>query len=353
MLIIGCDFHPPFQRVAIFDKTNGEIVIRRLGHTQEALEFYGNIASGALIGLESTGYSGWFERAMAKLGHQVWVGDATQIRATMTRKQKTDKRDAEQIVKLLLEERFPRIWVPSDAERDARQLLMHRDKLVRMRTLVKNQLQFLAMNQGLQLKWKLWTEPGQRQLAELELNPYTSERRASLLRLLEQLKGEVEQLDAVVEQEAAARPEAVRLMTHPGVGPVTSLAFVLTLGPPERFPGARQVASYFGLIPSEHSSGNKRHLGHISKQGNSFMRFLLVEAGHSACRKDAELKRFYGHCKRTHQHAGVAKVAVARKLAVRLYWMLRDRIDYQELLRRRSHGGQPESFRGRKLRPTA
>ena len=353
MLIIGCDFHPPFQRVAIFDNLTGEIIVRRLEHTAEALAFYSSLSPGALIGLEATGFSGWFERAMEKMGHQVWVGDAAQIRATMTRKQKTDKRDAEQIVKLLLEDRFPKIWVPNNADRDARQLLLHRDKLVRVRTLVKNQVQYLAMNQGLQLKWKLWTKAGQRQLVELEMAPYTADRRASLLRLLQQLEGEIEQLDGVVEREAQARPEAVRLMTHPGVGPVTSLAFVVTLGPPERFPGARQVASYFGLIPSEHSSGGKQRLGHITKQGNSFLRFLLVEAGHTACRKDPELKRYYGHCRRTHQHAGVAKVAVARKLAVRLYWMLRDRIDYQELLHRRSHAGQPESCCGRKSRPAA
>jgi transposase len=353
MLIIGCDFHPAFQQVAIFDKETGEIVVRRLAHTEEALAFYRSVAGGALIGLESTGYSGWFERAVEKMGHQLWVGDATQIRASMTRKQKTDKRDAEHIVKLLLEDRFPKIWVPTEAERDTRQLLLHRDKLVRMRTLIKNQLQYLAMNQGLRLKWKLWTAAGQRDLTELEMNPHAADRRASLLRLLEQLEPEIQQLDRAVEQEAERRPEAVRLMSHPGVGPVTSLAFVLTLGPAERFPGARQVASYFGLIPSERSSGGKQRLGHISKQGNAFMRFLLVEAGHTACRQDPELKRFYGHCKHTHQHAGVAKVAVARKLAVRLYWMLRDRLDYPALLRRRSHAGQPESFRGRKFRPTA
>ncbi len=349
MLIIGCDFHPGFQRVAIFDKATGEVVVRRLGHPGEALQFYGSLPSGVLIGIESTGYSGWFERALEKMGHQAWIGDATQIRASMTRKQKTDKRDAEHIVKLLLEDRFPRIWVPSETDRDARQLLMHRDKLVRMRTLVKNQLQYLAMNQGLQLKGKLWTVAGQEQLAELELQPYSSERRASLLRLLEQLEAEIAQLDKAVEREAESRPEAVRLMTHPGVGAVTSLAFVLTLGPAQRFAGGRQVGSYFGLIPSEHSSGGKQRLGHISKQGNAFMRFLLVEAGHTACRKDPELKRFYGHCKHNHQHAGVAKVAVARKLAVRLYWMLRDRLDYDALLSRRSHAGQPESFCGRKF----
>ncbi len=130
---------------------------------------------------------------------------------------------------------------------------------------------------------------------------------------------------------------------------MVSLAFVLTLGPPQRFPGARQVASYFGLIPREHSSGGKQRFGSITKQGNAFLRYLLVQGGHGAARLDPELRHFYGHCKHTHEHVGVAKVAVARKLAVRLYWMLRDEIDYPQLRqRRRSHAGELESSCGRK-----
>ncbi len=349
MLIIGCDFHPGFQQVAIFDPQTGEIVQRRLGHPQEAIEFYRQLSAGVLVGLESTGYSGWFERVLEQLGHQVWVGDATQIRASMTRKQKTDKRDAEHMVKLLVEGRFPRIWVPSPEDRDARQLLVHRHKLVQLQTQVKNQLQFLAMNQGLQLKWKLWTRAGRQKLEQLPLAPHAGARRASLLALLDQLDQQIAALDATVLREAEARPEAMRLMTHPGVGPVVSLAFVVTMGPVERFAGARQVASYFGLIPRERSSGGKQRLGGISKQGNSFLRYLLVQGGHSAARLDPELRRFYGHCTHTHEHAGVAKVAVARKLAVRLYWMLRYRMDYAALCQqRRSHAGQPESCCGRK-----
>ncbi len=349
MLIIGCDFHPGFQQVAIFDPKTGEIVQRRLAHPQEAIKFYRQLSAGVLVGLESTGYSGWFERLLEELGHQVWVGDATQIRASMTRKQKTDKRDAEHMVKLLVEERFPRIWVPAVADRDARQLLVHRQKLVQWQTQVKNQLQFLALNQGLQLKWKLWTRAGRQHLQQLPLGPYASQRRASLLALLNQLEEQIADLDAAVLREAEARPEAVRLMTHPGVGPVVSLAFVVTVGPVERFAGARQVASYFGLIPRERSSGGRQRLGGISKQGNSFMRYLLVQGGHSAARLDPELRRFYGHCTHTHEHVGVAKVAVARKLAVRLYWMLRNRLDYAGLCQqRRSHAGKPESYCGRK-----
>src|SRR5271157_4133737 len=126
MLIIGCDYHPGFQQVAMLDRETGEIVQRRLAHPQQAREFYRGLPAGVRVGIESTGFSGWFERLLETLGHQVWIGDATQIRASMTRKQKTDKRDAEHIVKLLVEGRFPRIWVPAAGDRDARQLLVHR-----------------------------------------------------------------------------------------------------------------------------------------------------------------------------------------------------------------------------------
>jgi len=166
-----------------------------------------------------------------------------------------------------------------------------------------------------------------------------------LLKQLEEMNAEIDRLDRAVRQEAAARPAAVRLMSHPGLGPVTALAFVLTIGDARRFEKSRQVASYLGLIPSEHSSGGKQRLGHISKQGNSLMRFLLVEAGQSAVRKDAELRRFYMRVQHRHS-TGVAKVAVARKLALRLYWMLR-RTMAQAQFQAGPYAGKPESFCGR------
>jgi transposase len=120
-------------------------------------------------------------------------------------------------------------------------------------------------------------------------------------------------------------------MTHPGVGPVTALAFVLTMGPVSRFPRGKQVSSYLGLIPSEDSSGGRQRLGHISKQGNAFLRGLLVEAAQSAVRHEPQMRREY---RRLAQKKGraVAKVAMARKLAVRLYWMLRGGKDYAQLV---------------------
>src|ERR1700681_3378208 len=185
----------------------------------------------------------------------------------------TDRRDAELLLRLLAEDRFPRIWVPTAAERDERQLLLHRHKLVRMRTQVKNQWQAQALNQGVQRKRKLWSEAGREQLESLPLLPWASRRRAELLQLLDQLEASISELDRAVAEQAWARPAARRLMAHPGVGAVTALAFALTMGHAERIQRGKQVASYLGLIPSEHSSAApQQRLGHISKQGNPFLR---------------------------------------------------------------------------------
>ncbi|HKU22653.1 MAG TPA: IS110 family transposase [Terriglobales bacterium] len=331
MVIIGCDFHPSFQQVAIFDNQTGEIQEKRLGHREEAEQYYRSLAGQQVrVGMEACGHYPWFERLLAELGFELWLGDAGQIRASVVRKQKTDRRDAGQLLQLLREERFPQIWVPSLEERDVRQLLLHRHKQVQARTQVKNQLQSLALSQGLQRRRKLWTAAGRAELQKLELLPYAAQRREHLLRSLDQLQREIGELNRRVEEEVGRRPAALRLMTHPGVGPVTALALVLTVGPAERFAGGRQVASYFGLIPSEHSSGGRQQLGRISKQGSSFLRFLLVEAGQSAARQDAELGRFYRRLA-ARKHRALAKVAVARKLAVRLYLMLREDWTYAQL----------------------
>jgi transposase len=330
MLIIGCDFHPGFQQVAIFDNQTGEIEQRRLGHRAEAEQFYRGLAAGVVVGMEACGHYPWFERLVEECGHQLWLGDASQIRASVVRKQKTDRRDAEHILDLLRTGRFPRIWVASLEERDVRQLLVHRHKQVQARTRIKNQLQAMALSQGVQKKGKLWSRGGREELEKLELLPYAARRREQLLATLDQLEVEIAKLNQQVEEEVKRRLAAVRLMTHPGVGPVTALAMVLTLGPAERFASGKQVASYFGLIPSEHSSGGGQRLGHISKQGSSFLRFLLVEAGQSAARYDAELGRFYRRLA-ARKHRGLAKVAVARKLAVRLYLMLREDWTYAQL----------------------
>jgi len=333
MLIVGCDYHPRWQQVAWFDTETGEIGEQKLVNGDgEAERWYGQLPVPSLIGLEATGNSQWFLDLLNQLGHEVWVGDAAEIRASYVRRQKNDRRDAGHVLQLLREGRFPRLWVPSAEQRDLRQLLIHRHKLVQIRSRVKNGLQHLAMNQGMQKKSRLWSAAGQKAFRQVPLSGWAGCRRQDLLQLLTYLDQQIASLDRAAQQAAEQDPQARLLLTQPGVGPITALAFVLTIGDVTRFARGKQVASYVGLIPREHSSGGRQRLGAISKQGNSFLRMLLVEAAHSVVRLDEGFRKQYAH--RCHSKAkGVAKVAAARRLAVRLYWMLRTHTPYPEIVR--------------------
>ena len=350
MLIIGCDYHPSGQQVFGIDTESGEIFADRwIAHTGAELdEFYQGLPGGTVVGVECSGNMLWFERRLAQYGHRLRLGDAAQIRAKETRKQKHDRRDAELIARLLVEGNFPELrWVPTLAERDLRQLLMHRHKLVRMRAQVKNQLQHIALNQGQQKKRQLWTKAGRELLEQLRLEPWTARRRDDLLRWLDLLSSDCESVEREVRQAAEANAEARLLMTHSGIGPVISLAFVLTIGRIERFERSRQLVSYLGLNPSEDSSGARRRLGGISKQGSSFMRLLLIQGAQTAVRGDEELHRQYRRLA-AKKHRAVAKVMVARKLVVRMFWMLKTQKTHAELVRMRgssSHPGVSETDR--------
>jgi transposase len=212
MKIIGCDFHPGYQQIAMWDKVSGEMMERSLSHErkEEVRAFYAGLEGPVRVGIEASGQSQWFERLLVELGHEVWIGDAAKIRASCERKQKTDRRDAQLLVKLLDENRFPQIWVPTPEERDARQLLWHRAKLVRLRSQVKNQLQALALNQGVQRKRKLWSAVGRKQLENLPLLPWASRRRTELLALLDQLDASIGELDHAVMEQAYQQPAARR-----------------------------------------------------------------------------------------------------------------------------------------------
>jgi transposase len=343
MMIIGIDYHPDFQQIAFADTETGECGEQRLNHSnQEAEKFYRDLKQRGIrvrVGLEATGYSRWFERLLVELGIEAWIGNAAEIKTHRVRKQKTDRHDAQLLLKLLLEDRFPRVWVPAPENRDLRHLLWHRHRLVQMRTRIMNQLQALAMNEGQRWKKKLWGEQGRAKLEKLPLAPWASQRRQDLVALLDRMNSTIEQLTKAVEQEARKRPEVLRLMTHPGVGSLTALAFVLIIGTPERFHSGKQIGSYIGLVPSEDSSGGHQRLGHISKQGNTLLRFLLVEAAQAATRCNPDWRRRYVHLA-MRREKNIAKVAMGRRLAVRLYWMWRKEWDYAQFLKFGSYAGK-------------
>ncbi len=352
MLIIGCDFHPGFQQVAIFDNRTGEIQEKRLQHRGEAEQFYVSLAGHEVrVGMEACGHYPWFERLLAELGFELWLGDAARVRASVVRRQKTDRRDAEHLLDLLRENRFPRIWVPSLEVRDVRQLLVHRHKQVQARTRTKNQLQAMALSHGVQKKHKLWSQAGRAELEQLPLLPYASERRKRLLAALDGLEAEILELDRRVAEEARQRPEAVRLMTHPGVGSVTALAMVLTLGPAGRFASGKQVGSLF-RPDSERRIQRRKTAAGQDQQTRQFVSALFAggsgtDGGAVGSATEALLSPPGGAQKsQRRQGGGGQKVGhavvpdVARRLDVRATESGR-------------HAGEPESFRGRRVKSRA
>ena len=225
------------------------------------------------------------------------------------------------------------IWLPTKELLDLRALVLHRHQWVRIRTRIQNALQAMALANGLRRGPSLWSYDGQAKIAFLPMLPHASYRRSALQALYRRMDEEIDNLTQQVAEQAEQRSGARRLMTHPGVGPVTALATDVFLGNPKRFLDGKALASYVGIIPREYSSGGKQRFGGVTKQGSPLLRFLWCEAGAHAVRRDPELKRFYRR-KLVQKGLGKARVAVARKLGIRLWIMLRDEIDYEEFCRR-------------------
>jgi transposase len=318
----------------MLDTDTGELVEKTIEHQGEQVrEFYSALSGPTRVGIEASGSIQWFLMWMEELGIECRVGHPARIRKAETRKQKHDRRDARLLLTLLAENRFPSIWMPSTEQGDLRTLLRHRHQWVRMRSRVQHTLQSIALNQGLRLGRSLWSQAGQRALRALPLAPHATHRRAELLSIYPRMQESIDELDQLMWEQAQQRPTARRLMTHPGVGPITSLATEVFLGDPQRFADGKAIASYVGMIPGEYSSGGRQGLGAMTKQGNDLLRYLWCEAAMHAVRRDPKLQRFYRR-KLVQKGLGKARVAAARKLGIRLWIMMRDEIDYQEFCRR-------------------
>jgi transposase len=333
---IGVDFHARQQTISYLTTKDGEIRRLQLDHGQpdEVKRFYQQFAGQpVVVGFESSGYVAWFEEMLEELGGEIWIGHATAIRLFARRRQKNDRRDADLILDLLVSGDFPRIHRYSAASREVLQQLRYRQRLVKMRTMVVNSLLFMASSRGLSLRTQLKSRRGLERLQQLALPQPLTEQRDELCQLLLELKHKVDKVEEWLAARAESDVRVKRLRTHYGIGPLTGLCLVHTLECPERFANSRKVTAYVGFDPVEDSSGERRRIGSISKQGSRLLRFYLVEAGQIAIRQDQDLARVYQRVLIRRGHAK-AKVAVGRRLLVRAFIMLRDEIDYAEFQRR-------------------
>ena len=331
---VAVDFHARQQTISYCDLADGEIHRRELQHQHDDVRaFYVQFTGEVIVGFEASGYTAWFEQMLEELGHIVWLGNPAEIRRKAPRRQKNDRRDADLMLDLMLKGDFPQLHRFSDESRAVLRQLRYRHKLVKVRTLAKNSLHAIGINAGLPLKRRLLTQKGVRQLQALPLSPVLVTQRDEWLQLAALMTERIATVEAALEEIAANDPDVVLLRTHPGIGLLTALALRYTLVPVSRFTTTRKVTAYVGLDCMEDQSADRRRMGGISKEGSRLLRFLLNEAGSIACRKDPDLKRFY-HRLVHRRDRPKAKVAVARKLLVRSFIMLRDQIDYAEFVRR-------------------
>ncbi len=333
-LYIGVDIHARQQTLSYLDTSDGTTGQVELSHERDDIKgYYSQFRGEVIIGIEASGYTNWFEELIEQLGHKLLVGDAAEIRRLARRRQKNDGRDADLILELLWHHEFPVLFRYSQESREVLRQLRYRHKLVKLRTMVVNTLHALAINAGLSLRAQLLTKGGRKQLAGLQLSAISQQQRDELVSLTDELTRRIQTVEKWLQEQARKDVRVQRLQTHPGVGLLTSLCLVHTLGELSRFSSTRKVAAYVGFDPMEDSSAERKAYGGISKAGSRLLRYLLVEAGQTAAKHDQQLKQFYRRLLPRRGKAR-AKVAVARKLLLRCFIMGRAEIDYAEFLRR-------------------
>ena len=291
---VGVDFHPFQQTVAWCNKETGETGTLKLAHDIEKVrEYYTSLPKGTMVGVEASARAAWFEKIILEAGHKLVVGNPVLIRKSAPSRHKNDRRDAEHILDLLLTGRFPALWRRPRESSEILEVLRLRSSLVRQRTQVYNRLQALAHNVGMP-KATMSNVAVQQVLRLVEMDESGTLCREQLFSVLTHLTERIGELERWLKPKVETDSQVQLLMTQKGVGYLTALTFVHTVGDVTRFEkGPKGVAKFAGYDSVEKSSADRIRFGPISKAGSRLLRFQLGQAAHLATRWDVKLKAFY------------------------------------------------------------
>jgi transposase len=335
MVHVGVDLDKRSSQIAVLSE-DGEIVQRRLMNDAEGLErFFAQLPPQTPIAIEASGTWWWLVDLIERLGHYPVLSHPKQTKAIAAARLKNDRVDAERLALLLRGDLLPTVWIPPAALREARELVRHRIQLVWVRGVVRNRLQAMLARRNLQpTSGKSWlTQRGQRELRQLPLTEAPGRIRDDCAALLPTLDTQIRRLDAELVARWGGDSRVQRLMTIPGIGPFIAIVLVLELGDIRRFAHAKQVASYVGLTPRVRSSGGRVRAGHISKEGNRLLRWVLVLAATQAIRRPGPLRAWF-HAVKKRRGKKVARVALARRLAEIVFHVWKEECDYFTVVRR-------------------
>ncbi len=324
MQYIGFDIHKHYTFYTQMDGV-GQIVRQgKLHNTREAMvEFFADVTEPARLAMEAS--MNWYHLydLLEVLQIPVTLAHPLRTRAIAEAKVKTDKIDSTILAHLLRADLIPAAYIPPREIRDLRELLRYRAGLVRLQTMVKNRVHAILLKHGYQcpvsdafgVKGRTW-------LTTLSLRPVYQQALQGFLHVMDTLREQIRIASQLIDEQAEGMPVVPTLCTLPGVGHYTALLLVAEIGDVHRFPDSKHLVSYAGLAPIVRASGGHVHTGHISKQGSTWLRWILIEAAHHAARKPGRFQDLYRRLERR-KGGKVAHVAVARELLTTVYWMLR------------------------------
>lgn len=335
MYYAGFDLHRSYAVAAVLDSRGGLMSERRLANDEAVIrQFLGDLDGPVEAVLESTWNWPWLYDVLEDAGAAPTLAHPLKVRAIASARLKDDRVDARTLAHLLRADLVPASYVPSAEVRELRELVRARAALVRIQTRLKNRLWALLAKRNLKLTARsLMSHKARLELSELPLSPAARQEMEQSLGLLDHLKDLIVEQNREIRRQAGLSPEARLLMSVPGVGFYTALLIVSEIGEIGRFPSARKLTSYAGLIPTTRSSGGHTYHGRITKQGSSWLRWAVIQATMHAVRRPGPLQRFYRRQERR-KGSKIARVAAARKLLIQIYWVLKNQEPYDAMVRR-------------------
>lgn len=330
---VGIDLHKDVSQMAVLRESKSPSQLRLANDVVTVERVLKKLPKGSKIALEAMGSWWWMVDLAQKTGHEVFLSHPKQTKAIASARLKSDKVDALMLAKLLKADLLPTVWIPPENQRHLRELLTHRARLVRQRTAVINELRAVYAKRNIDPQAKLGRVRPSVAGAE-DLSGYGPRIVGEDVELLGFINRQIGGLDKELTKIALEDAQSKRLMTIPGVGPVSAVAVSCWIGEIARFSNAKKLASYFGLAPRVRQSAETERHGHITKEGNRMVRSLVIQAAlvHTRRGKAPSRKHYLGVLRRRGKQ--IARVAVANKILGAIFHMMKEQIDYHEFLRR-------------------
>jgi transposase len=330
MLYTGLDLHRSSSYITTVDERGNIISQKKLPSNGEVVDFLKEFGEEMEIAIESTPSWYWLYDQLEKEGFDVKLSHPLKTKAIAYAKVKTDKVDSATLAHLLRSDLLPLSYVPAKPVRLNRELLRYRASLVKIQSVTKNKIHTILAKNNIHHEYTdLFGKKGMAFLSNLSLQENYKIALEGYISVLEAVRHEIKVVSKKIQYIAEGDRDAMLLMSVPGVGYYSALTIISEIGDVKRFPSAKQLCSYAGLVPSTYASGNTCYHGHITKQGSRWLRWILVESAIHAVKRPGPLRRFYHKVERK-KGGKVAKIAAARKLLEWMYHMLKDGKTYKE-----------------------